>query len=296
MNFKELPEISDRLTNIVNLVAQYRFINRHQFQKLYGHKDPSRLNKWLKELVNKGYLRRIYSHKLLENTKPAIYYLGNNGIVWLRWNESFASDTDPIPFNLLKKYYQDKDASESFINHCLSLFEIYLQCQETTNSTDDEDPENRLRTKSQIWLKEKLRANYEEPFEDIKELIPDLYLLKTTESESRIEEQHFFIILFDSHVPRYAMRYKVDKFIEFFDDDDHDCADIVGDGYKEIPTILIIFPTQQKMNQIGRYIAKSLAENYAPKPTFFVTTLENIMTDGLFGQEKTWRLIKSYDE
>ena len=81
---------STRLTfeqmDVLELVYKFRFINRRQIQKILGHKHPRRINVWLKKLVENNYLGRIYSHKLLENTKPAIYYLNNEGISWVRAN------------------------------------------------------------------------------------------------------------------------------------------------------------------------------------------------------------------
>ena len=85
MNYRELPDITERQKEIVDLVYQYRFINSKQLQRLFNHKDARRINTWLRDLVEKKYLGRIYSKKLLENTKPAIYYLMNNGIIWARY-------------------------------------------------------------------------------------------------------------------------------------------------------------------------------------------------------------------
>ncbi len=46
---------------IIDLVYKFRFINRTQIQKILNHKDPRRINAWLKELVEYKYLGRIYS-------------------------------------------------------------------------------------------------------------------------------------------------------------------------------------------------------------------------------------------
>ena len=70
-----LPKTTEKQKDIIDNVFRFRFINRYQIQKIVGHKDSKRVNVWLKDLVEKNYLGRIYSRKLLENTKPAVYYL-----------------------------------------------------------------------------------------------------------------------------------------------------------------------------------------------------------------------------
>ena len=297
MNYKEIPEISDKQKEIVNLVFKFRFINRHQFQKLFNHKDPSRLNKWLKDLVDKKYLGRIYSHKLLENTKPAIYYLDKSGIVWARYEkgEEFHADAEQLEFKYLKKFYQDKNASESFINHCTSMFDIYLQVKksEDKNKTEKNDLEYWFETKTEIWIERQLRLRGNISFDDFKELIPDAYIAKSEIVKDKSEDGEWFIILFDSHVPRYAMRYKVDKFIESFDENEG--KKIPGLVY-DFPVLLFIFPTQQKANQIGKYIKKSLDKNYVEGMEIYTSTIQKVLDIGILEGNKTWTEIETEDD
>ncbi|HZQ29609.1 MAG TPA: replication-relaxation family protein [Patescibacteria group bacterium] len=136
MNYRELPNITLKQKEIMDLVFRFRFINRKQIQRLLNHKDPKRINAWLKDLVDKKYLSRIYSHKLLENTKPAIYFLNNNGILWARYEkgQEYRADDWQLDIKYLKKFYQDKHASQTFINHCIALSEFYTQFKEYERS------------------------------------------------------------------------------------------------------------------------------------------------------------------
>ena len=49
MNYKKLPDISDKQEKIIDYVYQFRFINRHQLQQLFGYKDPKSVNVLLKD-------------------------------------------------------------------------------------------------------------------------------------------------------------------------------------------------------------------------------------------------------
>ena len=137
MNYKQLPEITTKQKEIIDLIYKFRFINRHQIQRLFNHKDARRINTWLRDLVDKQYLGRIYSHKLLENTKPAIYYLANNGIIFIRSakGEEYQTEYEQLDFKHVKKFYEDKHASQIFIDHCIAIAEFYTQLKEAERNS-----------------------------------------------------------------------------------------------------------------------------------------------------------------
>src|ERR1017187_1843369 len=79
-----LPKLTPRQLTILKLLYRYRFLNRIQIQTLMGHKDYKRINVWLADLRDNHYVEWIYSTDFLEKSKPGIYYLGLNGIRWLK--------------------------------------------------------------------------------------------------------------------------------------------------------------------------------------------------------------------
>src|SRR5258708_12689766 len=81
--------LTGKYSEITELVYKYRFIDRIQIQKVLNHKGPRRINTWLKELTEAEFLGRIYSNKLLENTKPTIYYLSYKGISYIKNTHNF---------------------------------------------------------------------------------------------------------------------------------------------------------------------------------------------------------------
>jgi len=80
---KTFPKITPKQQEILQRLYRYRFLNRIQIQQMMGHRDYKTINLWLKDLTQKQYVERIYSTHFLEKTKPAIYYLGINGIRFL---------------------------------------------------------------------------------------------------------------------------------------------------------------------------------------------------------------------
>ena len=79
-----LPPITKQQQAILTLIYNYRFLNRIQIQAFLHHKNKKTINTWLPDLVEKDYLKRIYSKGFSENTKPAIYYISTNGIQFVK--------------------------------------------------------------------------------------------------------------------------------------------------------------------------------------------------------------------
>lgn len=298
MNYRVLPSITDKQKEIMDLIFRFRFVNRHQIQRLLNHKDPKRVNAWLKDLVEKKYLGRIYSHKLLENTKPAIYYLHNNGIVWVRYNKSeeYTGEDLGLDIKYVKKFYQDKNASLTFINHCITLCEFYVQIKgyERKGNGDKKNKslEYNIETKTEMWINKQLDLNSDEDFNEVKQYTPDLYIEKIDNPESRtLKATTFFLELFDPHMPRYAIKYRIQQYIKYREE---------GQGWKmysgsddSFPTIMLIFPHYRKLNGLTKFINDELLKSYeSANITFFLTTYQKIMTETIVGNKNIWKVIQ----
>jgi hypothetical protein len=294
MNYKELPDITEKQKEIMDLVYRFRFVNRKQIQRLLNHKDPKRINTWLKDLVDKNYLGRIYSHKLLENTKPAIYYLHNNGILWVK--RQLEEEYEILDFKCLKKFYQDKHASLTFTNHCVTLCEFYVQFKEyerERNINKKKDViEYSFQTKTEMWIEKQLRLGDDEDFKEVKQYIPDLFLeaIKNPLAKN-ISSTCFFIELFDPRMPRYAIKYRIKQYIKYREEG-KDWELYSGlDG--KFPVVILIFPHQQKLNGLTKFINEELLRSYeSANITFLLTTYQKAMTQTLLAGPSIWKEIK----
>ena len=113
----KLPKLTKKQAEILTLLYTYRFLNRIQIQALMNHKDKKTINIWLKDLTEKNYIHRIYSTHFLEKTKPAIYYLGINGIRQLKTCAQEAVDdagkvtyAPTYPIEELRKRYREHES------------------------------------------------------------------------------------------------------------------------------------------------------------------------------------------
>ena len=295
MHFKELPIITEKQKEIVNLVFTFRFINRDQIQRLFQHKDARRINTWLRDLVRKGYVGRIYSHKLLENTKPAIYYLYNTGIIYERYRkgEAYQADYEQLAFKHMKKFYEDKHASRTFIDHCVAIAEFYTQLKEWERN-NKENIEYSCETKTELWIQHQLHRYEDQDFNDIKQIIPDLFIDKETNlGEKNGTSQTFILELFDPHVPRYAIVHKIQQYMNMRE---HDSWREYTDMHNNLPTVLLIFPNYRKLNLIMGKIRNMFERNYDADPIVLqTTTLEKAMKEKIT-DNRIWKQLKMEEE
>ncbi len=118
----QLPKTTTKQQDILHLLYRYRFVDRIQMQALMGHKDKRRIGAWLKDLREKHYVEWIYSTDFAEKTKPAIYYLGINGIRLLR-------ALDIYPPEELRKRYRDSSRQPDFIARCLLIADCVINLE-----------------------------------------------------------------------------------------------------------------------------------------------------------------------
>lgn len=88
-----LPKITNKQQLLTRLIHCYRFIERKQLQVLMGHTDKRRVSSWLKDLREKQFIDWFYDpDNPNEKPKPAIYFLGINGIRFLRESGDYPED------------------------------------------------------------------------------------------------------------------------------------------------------------------------------------------------------------
>jgi hypothetical protein len=133
-----LPKITKKQQEILKLLYRYRFLNRIQIQSLMGHKDYKTINLWLKNLREKEYVAWIYSTHFAEKTKPAIYYLGLNGIRHLKQLTTTGEDGNKQPAYApeeLRKRYRESTRSQTYIDHCVLLADCCITLQQHSIKT-----------------------------------------------------------------------------------------------------------------------------------------------------------------
>lgn len=249
---------------ILQLIQAFRFLTRVQIQTILKHKDKKRINSWLKKLTDEEYLGRIYSNKLPEKNKPAIYYLHHRGILYLK-NRHYATAVK------LKKYYQDKQRSEQFINHCLLIGDLYLHILNDPPLV--KSPANQATPKplstSQFLTRSQLSS-----LPVLTPLQPTIYWQRKNSHKIR----DYLIEVIGEEWPRFAIRSRLRAYLEFYDSKEWTEATAAP-----FPFILLICPTPKIQQFVLRFTAKLLDNPFIDSGLIItVTTVEDIITQGFY--------------
>ena len=247
----ELTKLKPKLTEILNLLYRFRFLNRIQIQTILNHKHHSRITTWLKELTEQEYIKQYYDKKLA--ALPAVYSLGTEGRKYLKANPENIKNITP---NLLDRVWREDNFSLEFRNHCLFLVDIYLSLLSLTQKT-----------------KAKLNFYTQTDIYGTQYLIlpnPDAYFAIT---ETKGSIKRYFLDIFDDIPPR-AMRKRARQYFTYF-----------SEGYwqdhtdKPFPDIILIFPNPRLQKHLYYYIQQKL-ENESDLH-FYLTTWGKIKTMGI---------------
>jgi hypothetical protein len=231
----KLPKITTKQQEILKLLYRYRFLNRIQIQKLMKHKDYRRINAWLKDLREKHYVEWIYSDHFLEKTKPAIYYLGLNGIRHLKQQtvtNKEGKERPQYPLPELRKRYRECERSESFIARSTLIADCCINLQAKTDQ----------KIKYDIML----QADYVDSTHNYRFLaesdtiMPDLCIVKEEIRSGQKENilTNYLLEVFDATLPRYRLKYRLSKYVEFLSDDEWESGD-----NDPSPIMLLVCPT-----------------------------------------------------
>lgn len=254
-----LPKITTKQQEILKLLYRYRYLDRIQIQKELQHKDKRRILAWLKDLREKHYVEWIYSTDFIGKTKPAIYYLGINGIRYLKALDSY-------PIEEVRKRYKDSNRSRTFIDRSLAIADCALELEATspgfscTTEGDYIDPNHDYH-----FLAE----------HDI--LRPSLYIQKRTRGATA----NYLLELFDASLPRYRMRRRLKAYVTYLDEGEWE-----GDDPK--PIIMLVCPTSTELIYAKRATKKLIEDTYVEENELRVrfTTTETLKQEGIMA--KIW--------
>jgi hypothetical protein len=166
-----------------------------------GHKHKGRIAEWLKDLRDKQYIEWIYSSDFAEKTKPAIYYLGLNGVRYLK-------TVDEYPPVEVRKRYRESSRSPGFIAKSVLLADCCLDMTAKirgglsyvfTTQADYADPANRYH-----FLAEELK--------------PDLCYERVEQTKRGTVAEDYLIIVLDATTPRYKVRKRLKDYVTYLDE------------------------------------------------------------------------------
>ncbi len=257
-NIMELPNITNKQQQLPILLTKFRFLHSAHFQSLLKQKDKRRINKWLKDLTEKKYLVRISSTLPEEDNRSAVYRMGLNGIRFLKTQKRYST-------RLIKNLYRENERSQTFINQCLLLADIYLTLRDKIST----DVEYTAIVANDIINNPSL--------EFLAELNPQLYFIK---QEGDQQKNYYLLELFEPTLPNYSVKKRIKKYIEFFWSNEWE--NNVDDPF---PIILLVCPSKSKLQSAKRATKKLFEEEQDPEGLRIrFTTLDEIKKQGVIGE------------
>ncbi len=257
-NSPKLPHTTPKHKEILHYLYQFRFLHTNQFQKLLNHKNPKRIQIWLKELKDNGYIKTNYNPKsFLDKNKPAIYYLTPQSIQILKMH-------DDCYEKALTKIYTEKKRKKKFINHSLDIADIYLFLL----SQKEKDEEISFFTENELV-----------PFDYFPDPLPSAYI----EVQSKTDTQRYFLEVFDEYTPAFVLRNRVKMYMKYIDNGEWEAH---AEG-AEFPSILFVCPTNSLKKHIVFYTRALFEKEYEEKIDLFLTTNEIIRS----GRKDIWESV-----
>lgn len=284
-----LPKLTKKQQEILKLLYRFRFLNRIQIQAFLGHKDPKTINLWLRDLREKQYLEWIYSTHFAEKTKPAVYYLGLNGVRWLRTLTMTDNDGNvqpAAPPEELRKRYKESTRSQTFIDRCLLIADCVLMLKQENVKNKAQD--KRLRYYRQTEA-DYLRDNSYYHFILESELIrPSLMFCQDKlDSNGKEEEtlESYILEIFDPTLPHYRIKKRLDNYVKFLDDEDYNWKEETNT--EKLPIILFVCPRTTDLIYAKRRTRGLIASAWEYKdddeerPRMRFTTVDKIRERGV---------------
>lgn len=217
-----LPKTTHKQQEIIELLYSYRFLNRVQIQTLLNHKSHKTITVWLQDLREKQYVGWIYSTVFEKKSKPAIYYLGINGVRYLR-------STGKYPLTEIRKRYYESGRSEGFISRSIMLGEISIELAKKSSES--------VRYVCQTTSKIALPGSPFHFVQGITQFRPDLCYSKQDGRAKTI----YLVELLDSTLPRERVKRRLKRYVDYLDYELDNWQRLSGETKR--PTVLFICPT-----------------------------------------------------
>lgn len=239
-----LPKTTNKQQEILKLLYTYRYLNRIQIQTLLHHKSHKTISVWLQDLREKQYVEWIYSTDFEKKTKPAIYYLGINGVRYLK-------STGDYPTAEIRKRYYDSGRSESFISHSMAVADICIELEQKSSEN--------------VRYVAHTAADYAIPKCDFyfltnkKHVHPDMCYTKQEASGTKT----YLVELLDATLPRYRVKRRLKVYVDYVDWGFKKWKEL--SGKTERPIVLFICPTVGELLFCKRRVRKQLSTVPASK-------------------------------
>jgi hypothetical protein len=189
--------------------------------------------------MEQEYIGRIYDSSYRIKGKQAVYYLLPEGIKFLKTR---GEDLDPKGLNLL---YYNRSASEGFVNHCLSVFELYLKFDELYGQSLE------FFTRSEIAEEKR----YPRP-------LPNAFLVLEHKQASSSE---FMLESIGKDLPYFTVRRRIRRYFSHYEDD-------WDNSQGDYPNVLLVCESSYFERQVQSMAARLIEKNDSDLKVYTTTT------------------------
>jgi hypothetical protein len=248
-----------------------------------GHKDYKRINAWLADLRDNHYVEWIYSTDFLEKSKPGIYYLGLNGIRWLK-------EYQDHPIEEFRKRYRESSRSQGFIDQCMLVADCCIAMNKKRADSSQTG-------KNKVHYSYTIQADYADPdngyhFLSESELIhPQLCYEKMVETEDDVEATTYLLEIIEATMPRYRVRKRLKNYIEYLEDGEWQDS---TDEDEPNPVAMFACPSLADMIYCKRATKRLIEEKWDEDIRLWFTTTEKIKAQGMTG--KIWEEVSAPED
>jgi len=251
----KLPPYTNQQKNIINLFYQFRYLKVLQLMKLLNHKDPRRIQAWLSDLVEKGYLARIK----VEEKQYFIYCLDTKAKHILKLKENI----DPA---VLERLHKEKRNESPFIQKQIFICDVYLYflAQKTKKQNLN------------FFTSQELRGH-----EDFPDPLPSAFI----ELIDGKETNRYFLEYFDEYTIHEIVRKRVQYYLDY-------CHDYIWQTNTDepFPSILFILPTLKFRSHIQYYANAIFEKNLGDDIDLFLTTKN--MINNIIDNQDIWQKVE----
>jgi len=292
-----LPRLTKRQQEILKLLYRFRFLDRIQIQAFLGHKDPKTINLWLRDLRAKGYVEWIYSTHFAEKTKPAVYYLGLNGVRHLRTLTRTSKDENDetvvlpaYPPEELRKRYKEPTRSQTYIDRCILIAGCCTAFEQA--DAENEAKNKKIRRYYQTEADYLLERSYYHFILESELIQPSLVFCKDKlDNEGKEEEtlESYLLEVFDPTLPRYRMKKRLGDYVKYLDDEGSEWREQTDT--EKLPIVLFVCPRTTDLIYAKRRTRKLIADAWywegddTEKPRIRFTTVEKMKKCGMLSEE-----------
>jgi hypothetical protein len=272
-----LPSLTRKQREIIDLLYSYRFLNRKQIQAFLKHKDYKTINLWLRDLLDKQYVERIYSTDFAERTKPAIYYLSLNGIRHLKSFEFY-------PVDELNKRYRETSRSQTYIDRCQLIADCVIALEQA----------RKVGSLPESWYFYETEADYMREsyyhFLSESELIhPHLCFSKEIYEGGgdTYSDNNYLLEIFDPTLPRYRVKKRLANYVEYLDEESEEWKE--GADADKLPIVMLVCPRTTDLIYAKRRMRGLLAELWEyedeERPRIWFTTINKLKESSVTAEE-----------